>query len=377
MRHVGERLSQFSIPLSIFAATRVVQVSLIAWMNPASSNSSVSDRLLSWDAGWFVRVARDGYPEGYTYSNTGAVEGNGLAFFPGFPFLIRLVHYAMGGSFESAALVAGTVAGAIATLAVYALGVTLYGRGVGVVFATLFCAQPMSVVLSMGYSEGLFVAFTALAFVAARRDLWLVAGLLGLGATLTRPTGAAVALGLSVGAILRFRSAREPAGRWRPVAGATIALLGVPCYLLWVGLRAGSLRAWFDIQTAGWGTTFDGGSSAVDFVTDTLRDSEDFVAISVVFLLIAAVVLAILATLRPVWPPLLAYGLISLILVIGQAGFFHSKPRLMVPDLVILLPVAVALGRAKISTAVPVLLAYTMLGLWYGSYMINIWRFAI
>ena len=32
------------------------------------------------------------------------------------------------------------------------------------------------------------------------------------------------------------------------------------------------------------------------------------------------------------------YGLIALVLVLGQAGYYHSKPRLLVPVLLILRP---------------------------------------
>ncbi|NNJ63331.1 MAG: hypothetical protein HKP61_20845 [Dactylosporangium sp.] len=345
-------------------------------MVPKSSDSSVRDRLLSWDAGWFIRVARDGYPRGYTYGDHGEVTANELAFFPGFPLMIRAVHAVTGGSFETAALITGSVAGCAATLAVYALGRQLYDHRTGVIFATLFCTQPMSVVLSMGYSEGLFVALAAATFVLAKRGAWEVAGIFGLGAALSRPTGAAVALGLAVAALLRVRSATGRS-RWRPLAGALLALAGMPAYLLWVGIRAGAPQAWFDIQTAGWGTTFDVGDSARRFIFDALRTSDGFVAISVAWLLVAAVLLAVIAGMQRVWPPLLVYGFLSLTLVLGQAGFFHSKPRLLVPVLVILLPMALALGRAKLRVAVPVLVGYAGFGLWYGAYLITVWRFAI
>lgn len=229
-----------AVPLAIFVVTRGLQIALIAWMLPASSKDSVRDRLLSWDAGWFIRVARDGYPSGYTYSDSGELTGNGLAFFPGFPLLVRGIHALIGGSFETAALVTGTIGGLAATLAVYALGVSLYDHRVGVALATLFCTQPMSVVLSMGYTEGLFVACTAAAFVAVRRNAWLIGGLLGLGAALTRPTGAAVGVALVVAAGLRLYSTGVHWSNWRPVVGAAVAISGVPGYLLWVAFRVGS-----------------------------------------------------------------------------------------------------------------------------------------
>jgi hypothetical protein len=367
-----------SMPLAIYVASRLAQVAMIAWLLPANSDGGVRGRLLSWDTGWFVRVARDGYPSGYTFDEVGNLTANGLAFFPAFPSLIRGVHWVTGVGFENSALIAGALTGALATLAVFALGDRLYGRRVGLVLATLFCAQPMSVVLSMGYSEGLFVACVAAALLAAHRDAWLLAGLAGLGACLTRPTGAALALALAAVAVWRFGSApADGVPRWRVLTGTGLALVGVPAYLLWVGVRAGSLYAWFDIQTAGWGTTFDAGSSAWTFVLDTLRDGDEWVAVSVAWLLVATVLLCVLAVLQRVWWPLAGYGLLTVVLVVGQAGFYHSKIRLLVPALVILVPLAVPLARARTRVAVLVLLGYCLAGLWYGAHMITVWRFAI
>jgi hypothetical protein len=78
-----------------------------------------------------------------------------------------------------------------------------------------------------------------------------------------------------------------------------------------------------------------------------------------------------------VWPPLLVYGLIALVLAVGQSGYYHSKPRLLVPVLVILVPLALALARARTRTAALVLAGYALFGLWYGAYLITVWRFAI
>jgi hypothetical protein len=227
----------------------------------------------------------------------------------------------------------------------------------------------------MGYSEGLFVAFVAGALLCAHRRAWLGAGLFGLAAALTRPTGAAVAVALAVAALLEVRAGRE--GRWRATAAAVAALLGVPAYLWWVGQRAGNWHAWFDIQTAGWGTTFDFGLGALRFVLDALRAGDGWVQVSVALLLITAVVAGVAAVTHRVWPPLLVYGLIALVLAVGQSGYYHSKPRLLVPVLVILVPLALGLARARTRTAALVLAGYALFGLWYGAYLITVWRFAI
>ncbi|MGC9666306.1 mannosyltransferase family protein [Planosporangium sp. 12N6] len=362
------------LPLAVYLGTRLVQFALVAWMLPPDG-STVADRLLSWDSGWFVRVARDGYPHGVAADPGRDDTSGGLAFFPGYPLLVRGLHQVTRLDFGDAALVVSWIAAAAAAVGLFALARRLYDSRVAAILTVLFCAQPMSVVLSMGYSEGLFVAFVAGALLAAHRRSWLAAGLCGLAAALTRPTGAAVAVALAVVAFVAVRERRPD--RWRAVAAAVPALLGVPAYLGWVGWRTGDWHAWFDIQTAGWGTTFDFGLGAGTFVLNALRSGDGWVQVSVALLLIAAVVAAGVAVARRVWPPLLVYGLVALVLAIGQSGYYHSKPRLLVPVLVILVPGALALARARPRTAVSVLAGYSLFGLWYGAYLITVWRFAI
>jgi Mannosyltransferase (PIG-V) len=364
-----------ALPLLIYAASRIVQLWLVAWMLPAGSQGGVRGRLLSWDGGWFVRVAEEGYPHGYTYDESGTLVGNGLAFFPGYPTLVRLVHFATGLGYETAALTVSWLSGAVAAALVCVLGARLYNRRTGLVLTVLFCAQPMSLALSMAYSEALFTALVAGMLLAAHRNAWLVAGVLGLAAALTRPTGAAAAIALAVGAVMALRNGTT--SKWRPVVAAVVALAGVPAYLFWVGERVGSLGAWFDIQTAGWGTTFDYGLSTWRFLVDSFRAGEGWIQVSIAWMVLGVVALAFIAIYQRVWLPLLTYGLIALVLVLGQGGYYHSKPRLLVPVLLILVPVAVALGRARTGTAALVLLGYSAFGLWYGAYLVTVWHYAI
>jgi hypothetical protein len=372
------RLGDFRIaalPLLIYALSRIVQLSLVAWMLPAGAQDGVRGRLLSWDGGWFVRVAHEGYPHGYTYDEAGTLVGNGLAFFPGYPALVRGVHFVSGMSYETSALTVSWLAGAAAAVLVCLLGTRLYDVRVGLALTTLFCTQPMSLALSMAYSEALFTAFVAGMLVAAHRQLWLLAGAHGLAAALTRPTGAASAVALAVAALLAIREGNVP--RWRPIVAAVTALAGVPAYLFWVGDRVGSPGAWFDIQTAGWGTTFDFGQSTWHFLVDSFRAGDGWIQVSIAWMVLGVIALAVIAIYQRVWAPLLVYGLIALVLVLGQGGYYHSKPRLLVPVLLILVPLAVALGRAKTHTAALILLAYAAFGLWYGAYLVTVWHFAI
>jgi hypothetical protein len=373
--------------LGIYLGTRVVQFVLIGWLGGDGSIGAIKERLLIWDATWFVRVAVEGYPHGYSYDQ-GVMVGNGLAFFPLYPLCIRVLWW-LGLSAWWAALLVSLLAGVAAAIVLYRLGAALKDRRVGFALVALFFGQPMSVALSMGYSEALFSALVIGMFYAAYRRAFIWAGFLGLAASLTRPPGLAAAIALAVAAVMAGfqpspRLATETGSRaaprrliWRPVIGACLALVGVPAYLLWVALRVGHLNAWFTIQTAGWGTTFDFGSSSLDFVWTALSSGQAWVQVSVAFIMIAAVVLAVVAIIQRTWLPITVYGLLALGLVVGQAGYYHSKPRLLVPVLLVLFPLGYAAGRSRPRAAALALTGYCLFGLWYGAYLITVWHYTI
>lgn len=372
------------VPFAIFAATRVAQIVVLAWMLPAGD--AIKERLLAWDAGWFIRVATEGYPHGYSYGENGALTGNDLAFFPFYPWLVKAGHV-LGMAYDTSALAVASVAATAAAFVVYALVRKLAegsgrdlvtARRAGYAFVGLCFAQPMSIVFTMGYSESIFLALVAGMLLAAYTRWWVLAGVLGALAGLTRPTGAAAAVALGVAAFMclldRARPVRE---KVTAVAAAVVALAAVPAYIAWVGRRVGDMNAWFNIQTAGWGTTFDYGKSTWSFLTTTIRGGDGFVAMSVVALLLAATAALAIAVRRTVWLPLTVYGVIVFVLVVGQAGFFHSKPRLLVPALLVLLPAAFAAARARPRVAVLWVAVYGLVGLWYGAYMLTVWHYAI
>ncbi len=363
------------LAVGILALTRAGQLLMLAWLNGSAAQSTgLRGRLLVWDAGWFLRVAVNGYPHAYSYTQNGKLDGNELAFFPLYPMLIRGLD-GLGLDPGTSAITVAWVASAGAAVALHLLGTSLYGRRTGWALVAIVCSAPVSVVLSMGYSESLFLALVAGMLVAAHRRVWWAAGLLGLGASLTRPTGAAAAVALAVAAALAIRDDRRRIVA--PVLAALVALAGVPAYLGWVAWRVGDPDAWFKIQAAGWGTSFDHGASTFDFLRATLTTGDGWVPVSVTLILLAALAAAGVALAGRPWPPLAVYGLIAMVLVYGQAGFYHSKPRLLVPVLLTLIPAAVATGRARPRVAVLSIVAWALFGLWYGAYMVVVWPYTL
>ena len=159
------------VALWIFIATRILQLFALEWlMHYSTDRRDLFDRLTAWDAGWFVRVATEGYPHGFSYNDHGALDGNGLAFFPLYPLSIRVVSAITTLEAPVAGLVVSWIAAAAAAVALHLLGTSLANRKVGWALVVLCFAQPMSVVLVMAYSEPMFIAFVAGTLVAAHRQ---------------------------------------------------------------------------------------------------------------------------------------------------------------------------------------------------------------
>ncbi|GAA2904947.1 membrane protein [Actinoplanes cyaneus] len=363
-----------AVAIGLLALTRIAQLLMIWWLGGEStSGGDVWHRLLVWDGGWFLRVALNGYPHGYTYDANHVLQANELAFFPLYPMLIRGVTL-LGVAPNVAAVGVAWIASIGAAIALHLLGTSLYGKRAGWALVAICCSAPVSVVLSMAYSESLFLALVAGMLVAAHRRAWFPAALLGLGAALTRPTGAAAALALAVAALMAVRHERN---KLPPLAAAATALAGVPLFLGWVGWRVGDWTAWFKIQTAGWGTSFDYGSSTISFLEATFTGADGWVQVSVGLILLAALAAAGVALAQKPWLPLAVYGVVAMILVYGQAGFYHSKPRLLLPVLLTLLPSVIAAARARPRVAVLAISAWAAFGLWYGAYLITIWPYTM
>lgn len=365
-----------AVPLGLFEATRLVQLTFLALLS-GDPPGHLAGWLMLWDATWFVQIAENGYEPGYTYDTAGELTGNGLAFFPLYPMLIRILAGLPGVSPADAALVISWVAAGVAAVLLSILGTRLYSRRIGYALAVLFGAQPMSVILSMGYTEALFCAFVVAALLAVHRDSWLAAGGFTALAALTRPTGVALAAALLATAYWWLW--QDPVRRlgWRMPVGVLVGILAAPLYPLWVGARVGDLDGWFRIQYVGWGTRWDFGATTWQFLLQVMSRSEEWVQLSTAVIVAGAAVLTLVALSERVWLPLSLYGVFGFLMAVGSSGYYHSRPRMLVPVVLLLFPLAIVLGRCRTRTGVVVLSGLTVLGCWYGAYMVTVWPYTI
>lgn len=136
----------------------------------------VLDSLIHWDAGWFLRIAGQGY------------DFDSAPFFPLFPLLIRLLTYLTQDGAAAGFLISNTAL-FIACYYLYTLVKEEYGDDVAATTIFIMLFFPTAIFFSSIYSEAPFLAFALAAFHYARRRQWLLAAVLGACAALTRNIG--------------------------------------------------------------------------------------------------------------------------------------------------------------------------------------------
>jgi len=193
-----------------------------------------------WDAGWFERIARDGYEP----------DDESGAFFPGYPLAIRATTAITPLGELSAGLMISNLAFLGGLIAVFALTSYEFGKGMARRTTLLLASFPASFFFLAPYSESLFLLTSALCFWWARHRVWERAAVAGLVAALTRSVGV-----LLVPALLVEAWAEVPAKRTRAITWSLVPLLGPAMYSAYWLIRTGDALQPFHAQDS-WHRTF-------------------------------------------------------------------------------------------------------------------------
>jgi hypothetical protein len=339
--------SLLRLPLAAMLVARTLTLALIAvWPHPLP----VQQRLTAYDGGWYALIAESGYPA--TLPESG--QQGPLAFFPAWPLLLRGLSTATGFELAYAGALLGLGVGLLAVAGVTLVAAEVLPRRQAVCVGVLWSVLPPAYVLSMSYSEPLFVAASSFALLWCLRGQWLAAGAAAGLACVTRPTGSAVVLALGVAAAATTVRSRDG----RPLLGVAVAAVLPAAWLLFLARRTGAVTAWFAAQEAGWpGSPFDAVRAGGYALLHPAR--EPWYTAVACLLGLGALVLALLvraALRRPgsVPMPLLVYvlGLFGLVLAAGAATY-SSTPRVLWTAFPLLFPLApwLASGRVRLLTA--------------------------
>ncbi|MFJ2162046.1 hypothetical protein [Streptomyces sp. NPDC087856] len=379
-----------------YAAVRTLGLVVLAVWSAARGKSAYTLLTARWDALWYTRVADLGYGYEVRLPN-GDVHSN-LAFFPLLPWLERALHAVSPLSYADGGFVVSLLASLAAAWGIFAVAEHVYGRRAGVCAVLLWAVLPVGIVQSMAYSESLFTALAAWSLYVVLTGRWLTAGTLALLAGLTRPVGLAVVAAVWVAGIVSFASsstastavtpsastaapsfvrdrsaAPAPGARgWRRALGMLIAPLGAAGYVLWVGHRTGKgPLGYLDVQ-AGWRNGFDGGAAFARFVGEKFTSFPSALAGVGLIVGVGLVLWLYVVGVRQGQPlPLLVYTGVVTALALCASSYFGSKPRLLMPAFPLLLPLALALARARTSRSAWVVGGVAVASAVYGAFWLN------
>jgi uncharacterized membrane protein len=270
------------------------------------------------DAFWYRRIAMHGYEPP---SRDGAPK-NTWAFFPLYPFLVR----ALGGggdAFPLTAVVTSNLALLAALFAAAAAGRAMGASDDDVERAAWYIALfPTSYFFSLPMTESVFLLLSAGSFLAAARQRWWGAGILGALASATRVIGICLLPALF---LIPLQRRQRPS---RQLLWLALIPFGVAAFVAYLYVRTGDPLAFVHAQTL-WGR---GGSATFTAPVQhglVISKPWDFVALNaaVALLTIAAGVSFLM---RRQWA-YAAYALLSVAIPLSS-GSLQSIARYALVD---------------------------------------------
>ncbi len=283
----------------------------------SNANYPVVNAWARWDANWYRDIAARGYQ--FT-----ADKQTNVAFFPAYPMLLRAAHVVVGSRKDMWWMASGMV---VANLSL--LGCLIYLFQLArlefdeetarraVLYLLIF---PTTLFLSAVYSESTFLLFLIGSFYHARKRAWWWAGLLGIGATLCRPPGVLIFVGLVVEYLLQCEF------NWRKLRWNALALslppLALVGYFAYLHFWAGTATAVVEAQGR-WGMGIQSQWQTIaPFFYEGGRRIGTYIDLTFTFVFLGLVI-AIARHLRASYA---AYSIVSLIFI-TMWGSLESVPR--------------------------------------------------
>lgn len=323
---------------SVRASQVVVDAAAQGEERPDNAVGLITGALTSWDGLWYLEIVRQGYPRSIPENITYFQEEARAAFFPVYPFVVRVFDVVFPGGDTFAALGANLLLGAVAVVLIGVLTMRLTGNDTEVAARAmvLFAVFPGSFVLSFAYSEATMIVLVAACLILLVDERWVLAGLVGALATGTRPNGLAVVAACLVASFIAIRARRDYASLAAPV----LSPLGFIGFQVFLATHTDESAPWFRVQREAWaeGTSF--GATAVDntlsFLSSPLSSPTNALTAVTLFALVAAGWCAWKQRLP--WPILAYVAVIVLMMLLPET--VTARPRFLFTAFPLVIPVA-------------------------------------
>lgn len=339
------------IAMAVYAAIRIISVLTIVFLLPYRSFRPLRAHGGLWnylttssDAGWYATIAEHGYR---------ASAPGTFHFYPGYPAAMDAIAWIPGMGVARAGIVVTVIAGFVAAAGLAQLSMRLTGDSrISVLVVALWAVAPAALVLSMAYPEALFCALAAWALVAVADRRWITAGVLTMLAGTVHSSAVALMAAVGIAALVAVaesaRAGRLTLGTWlRPVAAVVICPLGLIGFWLFVTVGIRYPGGWLAAEGDS-GEGIDWGVSTWHAVVRNLSAPGNSFFLLAVLAVLAGVGLAVCTWTEriPVYLKVYVLGAVLLALL-SSATFLGSKPRVLLPALILGFPLAKILAPSR------------------------------
>jgi hypothetical protein len=156
-----------------------------------------------------------------------------------------------------------------------------------------------------------------------------------------------------------------------------LAPAGLLGYLGYVAARTHRLDGWFWVEKHSMGMSFDWGTSMFDALKGDFLGAPSVPEILVGLTVVAGIALMLWSLTERIPPYLHAYTVVVVVMMLGtSANWIGSKPRFLLPAMLLALPVARLLAPLRTSVLVPLIVVLAAASTWCGMYLNVIARWA-
>lgn len=326
-----------------------------------------------WDGGFFHDIAASGYHEPPNSAFGGFPVRT--AFFPMFPFLIRIISSISRLDLSLVQLIIPFVAMGIAAIFIGLLVKKIADEKTALLTILAMLLFPFSYFFAAGYSEAVFLMLVAgfFYFLLARKNYWY-ASIFAAGASATRPVGSVLALVMLISYLRNDYKNKK----FRDIFPFIISILGPFVYMFYLKIRFGNPLIFLEAQR-GWRQSLGGNFIASLYKSfSQIYDVSKTIGWSLIFFERLSLFIAIIAGIyllyrqRGKYLELAVYLFISILLPL-ITGTFGSLNRLIIVIFPIYFAIALIGRKRPVIVSTYLMLSGALLVIWTIFYTHSIW----
>jgi hypothetical protein len=321
----------------------------------------------SWDGAFYLTIAAHGYS--YVPGN---ISRDGIFdWFPGYPAVIHAIAWIPGVGAVRAGFCVTLAAGLAAAWGLTRLGMMLTGdRRASLLVAALWAVAPGSIVLLMAYSEALFCALAVWTLIALVERRWLTAAALTILAGTVRSSAIALIAAVAVAALPALigaaRARLRVATWWRPAAALLLAPLGLLGYWAYVGWAVHRADGWVVLEKDT-DNGFDWGFNILNALKSMIINGSSGYVVLTLLVVAAAVALTAWSLTERMPAYVHAYTLVIVVTALAAGpGYLGSKPRFLLPAMLLGLPLARRLAPARTWVQISLVTLFAIVSTWFS-----------